>query len=104
MRYFLFVSIILIYCTDLVNAQVQPGGFPDFTPYQLSDALMDYDDGSDPMQSRLFSTTTLREQINLSGFWEFIADPDEKGDDEKYPSAPEGNGFQVDRECTDQYI
>jgi len=84
MRYFLLVSIILIYCTDSVNAQVQPGGFPDFTPYQLSDAYMDYDDGNDPMQSRLFRTTSLREQINLSGFWDFIADPDEKGDDEKY--------------------
>jgi beta-glucuronidase len=84
MRCFLCLLIVLIYSGDSLYAQGQPGGFPDFTPFQLSDAYMDYDDGIDPMQSRLFSTTSLREQINLSGFWEFIADPDEKGDDDKY--------------------
>jgi len=84
MRNFLSLLIILIFLTDSVYSQVQPGGFPDFTPYQLSDAFMDYDDGIDPMQSRLFRTTSIREQINLSGFWEFISDPNEKGDDEKY--------------------
>ena len=84
MKFFLSVSIILIYCSGMASAQVQPGGFPDFTPYQLPAASMDYDDGTDPMQSRLFSTTSLREQINLTGFWEFIADPDESGDDNQY--------------------
>jgi beta-glucuronidase len=84
MRNLLSSVLFFIILTDFACSQVQPGGFPDFTPYQLPDAFMDYDDGIDPMQSRLFRTTSVREQINLSGFWDFIADPDEKGDDEKY--------------------
>ena len=84
MRNLLIFLVILTALNDSVCPQVQPGGFPDFTPYQLPGALMDYDDGIDPMQSRLFRTTSVREQINLSGFWEFVSDPDETGEEKKY--------------------
>ena len=95
MKNFLFLLGILILFTDTVCSQIQPGGFPDFTPFQLSDATLDYDDGIDPMQSRLFRTTSTREQISLSGFWEFIADPNEKGDDEKYFESWPGRSFRA---------
>jgi len=84
MRNFICLLIILTFFTDSAHSQVQPGGFPDFSPYQLPDAIIDYDDGIDPMQSRLFRTTSTREQINLKGFWEFISDPAENGDEKKF--------------------
>jgi len=76
--------ILLVFLTSCASAQDGLHVFPEIPPSVLSTAVMDWDDGHDPMNSRLFATTTTRQQINLSGFWEFATDPDEIGESEKY--------------------
>lgn len=58
--------------------------FPEIIPSVLSPVLIDYDDGEDLMHSRLFKTTTTRQQINLAGFWDFIPDPANIGESKNY--------------------
>ena len=58
--------------------------FPEIPSFTLQPPKTDYSAEQDPMQSRLFRTTTLREQINLAGLWDFITDPDSSGLDKKY--------------------
>ena len=36
------------------------------------------------MGSRLFRTTSMRQQVNLSGWWDFVADPKDTGETERY--------------------
>ncbi len=39
-----------------------------------------FDDGQDPMKVRLFRTTSTRTQIDLGGWWDFVTDPEDKGE------------------------
>jgi len=68
-----YLSVIL--CTELA-AQQTARVFPEIPPSVLSVAMKDYKDGQDPMDSRLFRTTSTRKQINLSGFWTVETDRD----------------------------
>ncbi len=56
------------------------GQFPEIPASTLQPPLMDFDDGQDPMRSRLFRTTSRRTQIDLGGWWEFAADPGDAGE------------------------
>ncbi len=56
----------------------------EFAPYVLPAAKMSCDDGQDPMGSRLFATTRLRTQIGLGGLWDFLPDPQDKGEAGRY--------------------
>ncbi|UCH11360.1 MAG: hypothetical protein JSU61_05585 [Fidelibacterota bacterium] len=58
--------------------------FPEIPPSVLPAPRMDFNDGQDPMECRLFRTTTIRTQIDLGGFWDFIPDADDVGMDRKY--------------------
>ncbi|MFC1619614.1 glycoside hydrolase family 2 protein [Candidatus Neomarinimicrobiota bacterium] len=78
----LFFSSLFLPIQTKVLTQVST--FPEIPPYVLPAAKMEYDDGQDPMDCRLFRTTTTRLQINLSGFWEFITDPENEGEDKGY--------------------
>ncbi len=60
------------------------GQFPEMPPSVLPPASMQWDDGQDPMRSRLFRTTTYRTQINLGGWWDFATDPDDRGETQRY--------------------
>lgn len=59
---------------------------PQIPPSVLPAATMAWDDGQDPMRSRLFRTTTFRTQIDLGGWWDFATDPQGSG---------EARGFQT---------
>lgn len=39
---------------------------------------------ADPTGSRRFATTTIRRQLSLTGFWDFVADPDKEGEPQGY--------------------
>lgn len=43
-----------------------------------------YSQGDDAMGVRLFKTTSIRKQVNLAGFWQFIPDPDDVGESSQY--------------------
>lgn len=58
--------------------------FPEVPPFVLPPARMVWDDGQDAMASRLFCTTELRRQINLSGWWDFVPDPEDIGESRAY--------------------
>lgn len=68
----------------LMSLSSQNGGFPEIPPSVLPDAQMASNDGLDPMASRLFRTTATRTQIDLSGFWDFVADPEDRGEASGY--------------------
>ena len=51
-------------------------------PSVLPVTKMTWDDGQDPMRSRLFRTTTCRTQIDLGGWWEFASG---HGDSQDFP-------------------
>lgn len=38
----------------------------------------------DPTQTRNFLTTTLRKQVSLNGFWDFVPDREDTGEDQEY--------------------
>jgi beta-glucuronidase len=79
------ISILLLILTGqfLFAREILPN-FPEIPPSVLQIAKIDFDDGLDPMNSRLFCTTKIRTQINLEGFWDFVLDPDDKGESDKY--------------------
>ncbi len=73
----------IVYCTICIfslPALADGYVFPEIPPSVLTVTKIDYDDGQDPMNSRLFRTTTTRTQINLGGFWDFVTDPDSIGE------------------------
>jgi beta-glucuronidase len=43
-----------------------------------------YSEGSDQMGSRLFKTTSIRRQISLDGFWDFVQDSLNEGETNKF--------------------
>lgn len=57
---------------------------PEIPPYVLPPAKLAWDDGQDAMGSRLFKTTSLRRQVNLSGLWDFVPDPGDRGEPDRY--------------------
>ncbi|MGA2271121.1 MAG: glycoside hydrolase family 2 TIM barrel-domain containing protein [Bryobacteraceae bacterium] len=68
----------------LVAASLQAAAYPEIPPYVLPPARIAWDDGQDAMGSRLFRTTTLRQQVNLSGWWDFVPDSKDAGESERY--------------------
>ncbi|HWR54707.1 MAG TPA: glycoside hydrolase family 2 TIM barrel-domain containing protein [Bryobacteraceae bacterium] len=60
------------------------GQSPEMPPSVLPAAAMNWDEGPDPIKSRLFRTTTSRTQIDLGGWWDFISDPDDRGESQRY--------------------
>jgi len=56
----------------------------DVQPSVLQPPRMAWNDGRDAMGDRLFRTTTTRNQINLSGWWDFVTDPQGKGEANRY--------------------
>jgi beta-glucuronidase len=65
-------------------AQKSGPTFPEIPPSVLPPALIDFDDGQDPMECRLFRTTEFRTQVNLNGYWNFIIDPADSGEIKNY--------------------
>lgn len=57
-----------------------PAQFPEIPASTLPAPQLNFDDGQDPMQARLFRTTSRRTQIDLGGWWEFTPDPDNTGE------------------------
>ncbi|MFB0515608.1 MAG: hypothetical protein ACETWG_03270, partial [Candidatus Neomarinimicrobiota bacterium] len=80
----LVVVFVGVHLESGLQAQKASRAFPEIPPSVLPVARMDYDDGQDPMGSRLFRTTSTRTQINLSGFWDFVLDPDSTGEEKGY--------------------
>ena len=78
----LVFTLVIFICNS--TAQEKKDLFPEYPPYVLEPAVMDYFDGEDLMQSRLFRTTRTRSQINLSGFWDFVIDSADIGESQKY--------------------
>jgi beta-glucuronidase len=65
---------------------------PEIPASLLPAARMEWDDGQDPMRSRLFRTTSTRTQLDLGGWWDFVADPSGAGEKQGFPArfpAPE---------------
>jgi len=86
----LFSIFYCLICFLNLAVQANEDIFPEIPPSVLPIAKIDYNDGQDPMNSRLFRTTTTRTQVNLSGFWDFITDPDSIGETESfYTSFPQ---------------
>ncbi|RPJ81818.1 MAG: hypothetical protein EHM18_16445, partial [Acidobacteria bacterium] len=65
-------------------AQSPDQSFPQIPPSVLAPALEESSDAGDPMASRLFRTTSTRPQIQLGGFWDFVTDPQGKGESARY--------------------
>jgi len=65
-------------------AQSPDRSFPQIPPSVLAPALGESSDAGDPMASRLFRTTSTRPQIQLGGFWDFVTDPQGKGESARY--------------------
>src|SRR5574342_487620 len=61
-----------------------PAAPQDVPVSSLAPGKMAFDDGQDEMSRRLFRTTTLRRQINLAGWWDFVADPGDIGRSKNY--------------------
>ncbi len=80
----IFISCLLILIVNTVLPQKVTTVFPEIPPYVLETARIDFDDGQDPMDSRLFHTTTIRMQISLRGFWDFVTDPERTGELNNY--------------------
>src|SRR5690242_15626170 len=74
-------SILLI---ALAGASLYADALPEVPPYVLPPARISYDDGQDAMSARLFRTTTLRRQVNLSGWWDFVSDKADAGESARY--------------------
>jgi len=64
--------------------QMTDKAFPEIPPSVLPVPLEDWHDSGDPMGARLFRTTSTRTQIQLGGFWDFLTDPDAKGESNRY--------------------
>lgn len=60
--------------------------FPEIPPYLLAPARMIADDGADSANERLFRTTSLRRRMDLGGWWDFAADPDDAGERARFYS------------------
>lgn len=77
-------KLLLILCCGI------PAGFfaqsPEIPVSLLPAPQMAWDDGQDPMRSRLFRTTTCRTQVDLGGWWDFVADPADAGEKRGFPS------------------
>ncbi len=74
-----FVSSLLSLCLGQDGKTV-----PEIPPSVLTPPAIEWDGGQDPMASRLFRTTTTREQISLGGFWDFVTDPKGVGEAQEY--------------------
>jgi beta-glucuronidase len=77
------LSLFLLLCVLGLTAAAQ---FPEIPPSVLPAAKNVFDDGQDPMRSRLFRTTTARTQIDLGGWWDFVTDPSDTGEAKGYPA------------------
>lgn len=77
------VCLSVFFCNDL-EAQKVMDSLQEIPPSILPAARIDYDDGQDPMNSRLFRTTKTRTQVNLSGFWDFVSDLEDQGEEKGY--------------------
>ena len=75
---------ILFLLFPAVLAQASHEQFPEIPPSVLAPAIQASTDTGDPMNSRLFRTTSLRPQIQLAGFWDFITDPEGRGESSQY--------------------
>ncbi len=75
---------VLFLALSSLFAQASYEQFPEIPPSVLAPALQASSDPGDPMNSRLFRTTTLRPQIQLEGFWDFITDPNDQGESSQY--------------------
>src|SRR6266498_3765267 len=67
-RNVLFLAAVLVRCALAASP-----------PAPLPPPRMLVDDGQDAMGNRTFRTTTLRQQISLSGDWDFVTDPEDRG-------------------------
>ncbi|MGE5482857.1 MAG: glycoside hydrolase family 2 protein [Bacteroidota bacterium] len=76
----LVLGVAALCAVGLANSS----GHDEFSPYVLPAPRMSYDDGQDAMGSRLFATTHVRTQINLGGLWDFLPDPQHKGEAKQY--------------------
>jgi len=63
---------------------VLPDRFPQIPPTVLPVAKQEISASDDPMAARLFRTTSLRTQIQLAGFWDFLPDPQHRGEADRY--------------------
>jgi beta-glucuronidase len=79
----LLVCVCLAFLTGLGAGQPLPA-VPEIPPSLLPAEIMDWNDGEDPLGSRLFRTTRIRPQIPLGGFWDFVADLEEVGEAKEY--------------------
>ncbi len=61
-----------------------PDPFPEIPPRVLPMAQEEVSASDDPMAVRLFPTTSTRAQIQLAGFWDFLPDPEGRGEAERY--------------------
>lgn len=75
------IFVLLLLWTSPVKL---PAQFPEIPASTLPPPMMEFDDGQDPMRARLFQTTTSRAQIDLGGWWDFIADPEDAGETRGY--------------------
>jgi len=77
-------ATILFLASASLFAQASYEQFPQIPPSVLAPALQASSDTGDPMNSRLFRTTSLRPQVQLAGFWDFVTDPKSEGESAKY--------------------
>jgi len=61
-----------------------PDPFPQIPPTVLPLADQEIPASDDPMAARLFRTTSFRTQIQLAGFWDFLPDPQGRGEAARY--------------------
>jgi len=77
-------SVVLLSLLTLALGQMPEEAIPQIPPSVLPPALEQSHDAGDPMASRLFRTTSTRKQTQLGGFWDFVTDPQGKGETERY--------------------
>ena len=77
-------TLWIIVVFQISMAQQSKQTFPEIPPSLLPPAKIDFDDGQDPMECRLFRTTEFRTQVSLSGYWNFVIDPTDSGETKNY--------------------
>jgi len=80
----ILILVVTVIFGAALSIQSQIFEFPEIPPSVLPELSGQEGTSNDPMQSRLFKTTELRQQINLAGFWSFITEPENTGEDNNY--------------------
>ncbi len=65
-------------------ASIRGADLPEIPSYVLPPARVHSEDGQDAMGARLFRTTTIRRQVDLGGWWDFLTDPEDVGEKDVY--------------------